>query len=133
MPSELPMKAGELVSAIGAVMSALCLVLATAAVVTAGSSIVTTTVQVAYPGSSNCALGCDFVAGGWPFPYLVDHPGISPIGSVSLLMGLIGVDILRADALAASFVFWVGVFAALTAIVRWRAVRRPDPGPPPEH
>src|SRR4051812_38585997 len=56
--------------------------------------------RVAYPGSQGCQQGCDFVAGGWPFRSLVDHPGISPFGSVSLTDGLLGADIIRPDAIA---------------------------------
>jgi len=59
-----------------------------------------------YPYSEDCAKGCEFVAGGWPFRYLVDSHGLSPAGSVSLILGLTGDDILHLDLLAATFVFW---------------------------
>lgn len=72
---------------------------------TLASTLLPATVRVVYPES--CEQGCDFVAAGWPFPYLVDHPGISPTGSVSLINGLLGVDMMRPGALAATFVFWL--------------------------
>ena len=69
-------------------------------------------VRVAYPGSEDCQQGCDFVAGGWPFRYLVDHPGISPFGSVSLSDGLLGADIIRPGALAETLLFWACIWTA---------------------
>jgi len=87
------------------------------------SSVVPGHVHVAYPGSMDCQQGCDFVAGGWPFLYLVDHPGISPVGSVSLTDGLLGADIIRPDAFGETLLFWI---CAWTAVI-WttRRTRRP--------
>jgi len=75
-------------------------------------------VRVAYPGSMDCQQGCEYVAGGWPFRYLVDNPGISPVGSISLVDGVLGVDIIRMDALAETVVFWIGVWATCVWAVR---------------
>ncbi len=83
------------------------LVVLVAGVVTAlASSVVPGQVRVSYPGSEDCQQGCDFVAAGWPFRYLVDHPGISPFGSVSLIDGLMGADIIRPGAFAETILFW---------------------------
>jgi hypothetical protein len=57
---------------------------------TLASSGITGHVRVTYPDSMDCQQGCDFVAGGWPFRYLVDNPGVSPVGSVSLIDGVFG-------------------------------------------
>jgi len=79
-----------------------------AGAITLASSEIPASVNVAWPGSEDCERGCDFVAAGWPFAYLVDHPGISPGGSVNLVGGLLGVDLVRPTALAATFTFWLG-------------------------
>src|ERR1041385_2431074 len=64
-----------------------------AAVLTLASLYIPATVRLVYPGSEDCTLGCDFVAAGWPLPYLVDGHGLSPQGSVWLIGGLTGEDI----------------------------------------
>lgn len=89
------------------------LVSVSAATAALASSAVPGSVRAVYPGSMDCAQGCQFVAGGWPFPYLVDHPGISPVGSVSLLGGLLGEDIIWPGSLLATFVFWLGLCSAV--------------------
>lgn len=94
------------------------LVLIAAAVTSLATSVVPGHVRVAYPGSEDCQQGCDFVAGGWPFRYLVDHPGISPTGSVSLTEGLLGADIIRPDALAETLLFWACVWTAAIWVSR---------------
>jgi hypothetical protein len=96
-------------------------VIVPATIATLASSLVTGTVRVAYPGSMDCVEGCVFAAGGWPFKYLVDHPGISPVGSVSLL----GEDIVRSGALAATFTFWFCAFSCLVWLVGRRMRNAP--------
>lgn len=86
------------------------------------TSVVPGHVRVAYPGSEDCQQGCDFVAGGWPFRYLVDHPGTSPTGSVSLTDGLLGADLIKPGALSATLLFWACVWTA--AIWTTRRFRR---------
>ena len=86
------------------------------------SSAVPGRVRLAYPGSTDCRQGCDFIAGGWPFLYLVDQPGISPVGSVSLAHGLLGADIIRPRAFSETFLFWVCAWTAIiwmTRRTRW--------------
>ena len=90
-----------------------------AAGATVASSLIPGRVRAVYPGSMDCQNGCDFIAAGWPFPYLVDHPGISPIGSVSLSGGVIGEDLVWFGSLAATFLFWFGTCAAIV----WIAAR----------
>lgn len=104
------------------------LAVAMAAVATLVSVVIPSRVRVVYPGSVDCHQGCEFVAGGWPFPYLVDHPGISPTGVVSLTGGLLGEDILRVDMLAATFFLWLLmiVMAARTASYLKRLRGRKD-------
>jgi|LakMenEpi03Aug12_release.lakeMendotaPanAssembly.Ray.scaffolds.fasta_scaffold350821_2 hypothetical protein len=70
------------------------------------STLVTSEVQVAYPGSEDCGSGCAFVAAGWPRPFIVDNPGISPVGSVSLTGALLGIDLVLGGAAAIDLLVW---------------------------
>lgn len=89
------------------------------------SSLVHGSVRVAYPGSTDCIQGCDFISGGWPFAYLVDNPGISPRGSVSLVEGLLGVDIIRPAQFLGTICSWMLAWLLLVfSIKRWVAKRR---------
>jgi hypothetical protein len=92
------------------------LVIGMAGAVSLATFAVPAKVRVSYPGSMDCQQGCEFVAAGWPFPYVVDHPGISPVGSVSLSGALLGEDIVRPGAAVATFVFWLVVVSAATAL-----------------
>jgi hypothetical protein len=89
-------------------------VLVASAVVTLLSSCVPRTVELIYPGTMDCDKGCQFVAGGWPFAYVVDAHGLSPAGSVDLIGALLSEDLLRVDMLFMTFTFWVCVYLALT-------------------
>jgi len=91
-----------------------------AAVATLASSAIPRMVSAAYPDIMGCAQACQVPAGGWPFPYVVDYPGLSPVGSASLVGVVMGVDHLWAGSLAATFACWVGLFAAVV----WIAGRR---------
>ena len=95
------------------------LVLVVTAGLTFASSVIPGEVRLAYPGSMDCQLGCNYVAGGWPFPFLVDQPGVSPVGSVSLSGGVLGEDLIRYGSLAATYLFWLAICAAIA----WIAVR----------
>jgi hypothetical protein len=90
---------------------------AAAVMATLASSAIPGRVRAIYPGTLDCQQGCDFVAGGWPFPYLVDHPGISPTGSVSLVNGVLGVDLVWPGSLAATFLCWLGLFVPVAWLV----------------
>ena len=48
-----------------------------------------------YSEIMGCEQSCEVAAGGWPVPYLVDYPGISVVGSVDLMGGLLGEDHFR--------------------------------------
>jgi hypothetical protein len=90
-----------------------------AIIATLASSVVGGTVSATYPDIMGCESGCPAAAGGWPVPYLVDYPGISPVGSVSLTDALLGIDHIRPAGLAATFVFWL----AASALAAWLVVR----------
>lgn len=92
-----------------------------ALVATLVSSFVPGEVVDRIPGSMDCVDGCTFVAGGWPVPYLVDHHGISPAGSVSLLMGLTGDDHIWKTELLLTFTYWLAVSCVLRyVLIRWQ-------------
>jgi hypothetical protein len=101
-------------SRLAAVVAASAAIIATLA-----SSVVGGTVSATYPDIMGCESGCMVAAGGWPVPYLVDYPGISPVGSVALTDALLGIDTIRPAGLAATFVFWL----AASALAVWLPVR----------
>lgn len=85
------------------------------------SSLVPREVNAVIPGSEDCQAGCAFVAAGWPLAYLVDHHGISPRGSVSLVGGFIGVDHIRKSDFLLTFLFWLSVSVCVHAgMKRWQ-------------
>lgn len=96
------------------------LVTGLAVVATLASSAINGTVIATYPDIMGCKFGCLTAAGGWPAPYLIDYPGISPVGSVSLTDALLGMDNIWSAELATSFVFW---FAA-SALAVWLLDRK---------
>lgn len=95
-----------------------------ALVATMVSSVVYCSVSAVYPDIMGCEHGCYVAAGGWPVAYLVDYPGISPVGTVSLTDALLGVDRFRAASFALSLLFWLAVCLALRAVGRRVALRR---------
>ena len=81
-----------------------------------------------YPDIMGCESACLVAAGGWPFPYLVDYPGLSPAGSASLIGAMLGVDVIWPDELATTFLFWL----AMSVLAVWALVRkRQGPALPP--
>lgn len=85
------------------------------------SSLVPREVNAVIPGSMDCEAGCTFVAAGWPLAYLVDHHGISPGGSVSLVLGFLGDDHLRKADFLLTFLFWLAVLVWVrNGAKRWR-------------
>lgn len=81
-------------------------IVALAVIATLLSSYVPREVNATFPDIMGCNAGCRVVAGGWPFAYLIDYPGISPVGSVELTSGLLGVDQIWPLALAGTFASW---------------------------
>lgn len=88
-------------------------VIAMAAAISLATMAVPGKVRMSYPGSMDCQQGCEFVAAGWPFPYIVDNPGISPVGSVSLSGALLGVDLVRPGAAAGTYLCWLALLSAI--------------------
>lgn len=88
----------------------LTVILAVAA--TLSSSLIPARVNATFPDVMGCEHSCTVPAGGWPLPYLIDYPGISPVNSVSLVESLLGVDVIWAGALATTFAFWIVLIAA---------------------
>lgn len=82
-----------------------------AAAATCASGAISGTVSASYPDIMGCEQACRVAAGGWPFAYAVDYPGISPVGSASMTGAVLGVDKLWAGSLAATFGCWLALFA----------------------
>jgi hypothetical protein len=101
-------------------LSQVCRTVIASLAMTLLSSCVPRTVERVYPGSTDCHSGCQFVAGGWPFAYVVDAHGLSPSGSADLFGAVLGNDLLRVDQLLMTLVFWAGVHRALTFARRRR-------------
>lgn len=96
---------------------------------TLASSLVGGRASSSYPEIMGYENACATAAGGWPFPYLVDFPALSPAGSVWLIGGLLGMDKFRYPQLAGSFLFWLGAGSlACLLIRRRRSGRAPPPG-----
>lgn len=88
-------------------------VAAASMVATIASSAIPGTVTTRYADIMGCEVSCPMDAGGWPFAYVVDYPGLSPSGSADFLGYLIGVDMLLHASFAATSLCWVLIFAVL--------------------
>ncbi len=82
-----------------------------AVLMTFASTFVTGSTHASYL-DAGCAGSCRVVAAGFPFPFIADYPGISPVGSVSLSEAIIGVDHFLISPFVASYMCWV-VFVAV--------------------
>jgi hypothetical protein len=90
---------------------------ALALIATTASSLWLGRVKTIIPGSTDCNEGCNLIAGGWPFFYLVDQPAFSPSGSISLVGGLLGVDTILPWSFVASLAVWLLLFIALHQLI----------------
>ncbi len=79
---------------------------AIAAVLTMASSFFPRTVSAQYDDIMGCEQSCAVAAGGWPFAYAVDYPGLSPVGSADIAGLLLRIDMLRVGSLVATFGCW---------------------------
>ena len=93
-----------------------------AACATLASGAIDTTSTVTYPNIMGCESGCPVAAIGWPVAYVVDYPGISPVGSASLVGGLLGLDTFQPAELIITFAFWLVISAAV--VWAWRRKAR---------
>jgi hypothetical protein len=101
-----------------------------AIVATLASSAIGGTVIAIYPEIMGCESGCLAAAGGWPAPYLVDYPGISPVGSVSLTDAMLGMDRIWPAELALTFIFWLALSALVVWLLGRKGSRRTAPSVP---
>lgn len=89
---------------------------------TLASSVVNQRTTARFEDIDGCIAGCEVAAAGWPLPYLVDYPGLSP-GNDAALIGLaLGVDRLRPEAFVVDLLAWT-VLAAVLAWLLGRARR----------
>ena len=80
-------------------------------------------VVAVHPTVMGCEDGCGVVAAGWPVPFVVDDPALSPVHSVSLIGVLDGTDEVRWSSLAVTLGFWLAVGVVVSEFA-WRAVGR---------
>lgn len=85
---------------------------------TLASSAVRQQTVARYADIDGCVSGCEVVAAGWPLPYIVDHPGLSPAREASLAGAVLGVDRWRPEALALDLALWTALAAILAALLR---------------
>ena len=80
---------------------------------------------VVYSDIMGCESGCEQPAAGWPVPFVVDYPGLSPSGSVGGLWEVwSGIDKVFWGRLAASFAFWLAAAAVAVGAVQIVIARR---------
>lgn len=75
-----------------------------------------------YGGIMDCETGCSVAAAGWPGAFIVDYPGLSPVGSADLFGLLIGSDRFHPAAFATTLGFWLLV--SVTALLAWSRLSR---------
>jgi hypothetical protein len=97
-----------------------------AATLTLASSLVPGKASATQLGNPACENDCEYLAAGWPLPYIVDGPGVSPIGSVDLIGAFFGVDSIIPAALATNYFFWFTFLLASAGMIKIRRLRRPD-------
>lgn len=85
------------------------------------SSAVPGTAWATYSEIMGCEQGCRVAAAGWPFPYLVDYPGISVVGSADLSGALVGEDHFLLLPFGLTLGCWLA--AAFAALLLWRRAR----------
>ena len=73
-----------------------------------------------YSEIMGCEQKCQVAAAGWPFPYLVDYPGISVVGSADLSGAFVGEDKFRLLPFVLTLAFWTAA-AMVAALLRRRA------------
>jgi hypothetical protein len=109
-------------------LRAIVLLIVLATVATLCSTVVAGKVSAVQLGNPGCENDCDYLAAGWPYPYIVDGPGVSPIGSVDVLGVVMGVDSVFPSALAKTFAFWLGLLLASALAIRiYRRRNLPPP------
>lgn len=80
------------------------------------SSVVPRQVVARYGDIMGCEQSCVVAAGGWPFAYAVDYPGLSVGGRADALEVLLGEDRLWMASFALTFAYWVVMVAAVVAL-----------------
>jgi hypothetical protein len=75
-----------------------------------------------YSEIMGCEQSCPVAAAGWPFPYLVDYPGISVVGSADLSGALVGEDKFRLLPFVLTLAFWTAAAMAAALLRRRGAI-----------
>ena len=104
-------------------------------VIALASAVALTLLSTAVPGSAtaqyeeimDCERGCEVAAAGYPFPFIIDYPGLSPAKRASLLGAILGIDHVSWSRAAASFGAWFLASFAVGGILMGR-IRRESRG-----
>lgn len=87
------------------------------------STTVKSKVSAQYADIMGCEISCVVAAAGWPVPFIIDYPGLSPVGSADFLGLTLGADKLRPDSLVTTGLCWaaavIGVMLCQSLISRW--------------
>ena len=73
------------------------------------SAFIPNTIETNYSDIMGCEQSCTVDAAGYPLPFIVDYPGLSPAGSADLLGALLGNDNVNPITLIFSFLFWSAI------------------------
>lgn len=84
---------------------------------TLASSTVRQETVARYADIDSCVTGCPVAAAGWPLPYLVDNPGLSPATEASLTGAAMGVDRFRPEAFALDLLGWTLLAGLVVAVL----------------
>jgi len=89
----------------------------------AATSFIHTHSQESFADIDACTTGCEVAVAGYPWPYLVDYPGISPVGDPSVIDVMLASDQLLTGPLFADLAVWWGLCMAGTMLLQ--RVRNP--------
>lgn len=83
---------------------------------TLASSAITQRSVARYADIEGCVTGCEVAAAGWPLPYVVDYPGLSPANRASLGGLAMRVDRFRGEAFAIDLLAWTALAAVIVLV-----------------
>ena len=83
------------------------------------SSIFIGSARATYPDILDCERQCVVAANGWPFPYLLDYPGLSVTGAASLVGALFGEDRFHLKPFLLTWGCWTLLTGMVAGAVWW--------------
>jgi hypothetical protein len=83
------------------------------------STLIKSRVDAQFSDILGCENSCSVAAAGWPFPFIIDYPGLSPSGVADFLGLILGMDTVRFESLIGTFLFWVASTVGVTVCIKW--------------